>query len=351
MRWWLPLLFWPLLAAQAQTRASVVSTTARGDSLFAQILFDSVHLAPVKPETVTVIRVDTVYRSLPSTRPVGSAFGPFNTWDSLRLLTPDFNLTYGNEHAYTLPTRLTTARSKGVRMLLAMTGGGRSNYQTNGVFDLAKWKKKQDGFKPHAPLIAEGVLDGTILGNTVMDEPFNDGGPGNEANAWNWPAGTDIIAAVDGLCAYVKAQHPTLPVGVFNDWHLIQSRGYKVCEFFVSQYRVAKGPVAAYRDSTVDVAKRWGMKPAFSLNVLDGGTRAKNDGLWNCGTAGRGTYAPNCRMTPAQIKEFGWTLGTAGCVTVAWRYDQAFFAGTETRAALKAVSDSLAKIPNRGCAK
>jgi hypothetical protein len=346
MRWLLPLLFWPLLAAQAQTRASIVATNARGDSLFTQILFDS---AKVRPETVTVIRVDTVAVSLPSGSTVGTPFGPFNSWDSTRLLTDQFNLTYGNEHAYTLPTRLTTAKVKGVRMLLAMTGGGRGNYQTLDQFDLAKWKKKQDTFLQHKPLIAQAVLEGQIIGNTVMDEPFNTGGPGNEANAWNWPAGTDTVAAVDGLCAYVKAQHPTLPTGVFNDWHLIRTKGYKVCEFFVSQYRQQKGEVRAYRDSTVAVAKRWGMKPAFSLNVLDGGTRDR-DGVWDClGTGGKGTYAPNCRMTAAQVKEWGLILGSAGCTTVMWRYDATFFANDANRIALKAVKDSLAKIPFRGC--
>jgi hypothetical protein len=78
-----------------------------------------------------------------------------------------------------------------IGLVLAMTGGARANYLTNGVFDRTKWSRKQQTFNT-AGIIAKvqtGVTDGSVLCASVMDEPGNDGGPGNAANAWG-PAGT-----------------------------------------------------------------------------------------------------------------------------------------------------------------
>ena len=54
-----------------------------------------------------------------------------------------------------------------------MTGGSHSLYLTNGVFDLAKWKAKMDAYNTTAvkSAVAAAVADGTIIGNSVMDEP------------------------------------------------------------------------------------------------------------------------------------------------------------------------------------
>ena len=48
--------------------------------------------------------------------------------------------------------------------------------------------------------VAEGVADGTIIGNSVMDEPQQSG---TTTKDWG-PPGTMTKARVDQLCAYVK---------------------------------------------------------------------------------------------------------------------------------------------------
>jgi hypothetical protein len=294
--------------------------------------------------------VITVTKPLGSSTPLGVPFGPYNTWDGLEFVpnSETFNLAIGNFHAYNIVERFNIARSKGVKQLPTMTGGARANYLTDGVFDMDKWKAKMETFNTATirSAMAAAVADGTVIGNSVMDEPYNTGGPGNEANSWG-PAGTMYKARTDTLCGYVKAMFPTLPVGVFHDYTKEADKSYVVCEFIVSQYRAAKGPILAYRDGALAVANRGGHKVAFSLNILDGGTRIVGCPIPE--TGGPGTYEPNCRMTPQQIKDWGVILGSAGCALLMWRYDAVMMADPAYQEAFKYVKDQLASLPAKSC--
>jgi hypothetical protein len=88
------------------------------------------------------------------------------------------------------------------------------------------------------------------------------------------------------------------------------------------------------------------------MNIMNGGIQAARDGLWNCPlttTGGRGTYDPNCRMTAAQVRDYGLVLGTAGCAMVMWRYDDAFMTNSANRQAFAEVASHLAAQPRRPC--
>jgi hypothetical protein len=155
---------------------------------------------------------------------------------------------------------------------------------------------------------------------------------------------------VDQLCSYVKNIFPTLPVGVGHDHNAFEpGNSYQVCEFFVPQYAARKGNILAWRDAGLALAARDGMAVAFSLNLLDGGQQDKT-GAWDCpGTGGVGTHSPNCRVTPAQLKDWGKVLGRAGCVLMSWRYDAAFVAKPENQAALSDVAITLSSLPRVPC--
>ncbi len=294
---------------------------------------------------------------LGSTAPTGIPFGPFGAWNGLAFNanTEVFTLDHQGYTPDNILDRISIARAHGVKQLPAMTGGARLNYLTNGVFDMAKWKAKMDLYNTPAikAAVAAAVADGTILGNSVMDEPGNDGGPGNEANSWG-PAGTMTKARVDTMCGYVKAIFPTLAVGVFHDYQGFEpNKSYQVCDFIVSQYRMAKGDAVAYRDGGLALAQRDGHAILFSLNIIDGGPRdTVNDGVWDCPaslTGGFGSYAPNCRMTAQQLRDFGGILGPAGCGLVLWRYDDTFMADPDNQAAFTDIGDRLASLPAKAC--
>lgn len=253
----------------------------------------------------------------------------------------------------TIVSRINAARSSGRKLLTNMTGGAHSLSMTNGVFDFAKWAARMDGYKTFAiqTAVANAVADKVLIGNSVMDEPFNTGG----ANSWG-PAGTMTKAKVDQLCAYAKGIFPTLPQGAFHDHRDFEpTKNYAVCDFFVAQYRNAKGDLTVYRDGAVAAATRQGMSVAFSLNFLDGGQRDNDkDTAWECPiplTGGEGTYFPNCKMSPDDIVKAAAILGPAGCGLMAWRYDLAFFTKADNRTAMAKVSADLATRPGKRCVR
>jgi hypothetical protein len=96
-------------------------TTSRGDTTFFS-----------RGRVVTTVRVlaDSQWIRIPSPEIVsGIPFGMIGTWNGTQLEPSAgvFTMTYGSETPATLATRLTTARSQGVRMVVAMTGGARAN--------------------------------------------------------------------------------------------------------------------------------------------------------------------------------------------------------------------------------
>ena len=312
--------------------------------------------------TSSVLVIDSQWIQVPvrSAKP-GVPVGLFGLWTGTRLAEPTvpFTLAYNTETPSTIVARLAIARARGIKMVTAMTGGARANYLTDGVFDFEKWKRRMDRYNTPAirEAVSQAVIDGTLIGNSVMDEPFNTGGAGNEANSWG-PPGTMSKARVDSLCGYAKTIFPTLPQGVFHDYRLSSDSSYKVCEFMTSQYRTAKGPVTKYRDGAVEVCQRDRHACAFAINVLDGGTPTRKalgqrdydeDDCPVPATGGRGTYFPNCRMSAEQVREAGRVLGPAGCFLTGFRYDPEFLASPEIQQAFREVIETLATRPTAGC--
>jgi hypothetical protein len=253
-----------------------------------------------------------------------------------------FSMSLDGYTADIIESRIRDARARKMRLLMNMTGGRHSNYMTNGVFDMAKWEAKMNTYNTAAikAAVAGAVADGTIVGNSVMDEPANV----SATNSWG-PEGTMTKARVDGMCRYVKNMFPTLPVGVVHDHRLLEpEKGYQNCDFIVSQYRLSKGNVKTFRDDGLAFARRAGISIAFSLNILHGGTPGTDCEKWGDDPRGR-----LCPMSPEQLREFGLTLGTAGCALNMWRYEKAYIDKPEIRAALREIAQSLARLPARPC--
>ena len=314
--------------------------------------------------TSNVVLVDSQWIRIPDTpRVAGIPVGLFGVWQGteLRPNTEIFTLTYGSQNPGNLRARIRIARERGVKMVTSMTGGARAQYLTDGVFDLQKWKARMDQFNTLElkEAVAQAVSEGLLIGNSVMDEPFNEGGAGNEGNRWG-PRGTMSKARVDSMCGYVKTIFPTLPQGVFHDYRLDPDGSYQVCDFITSQYRTAKGPVTEYRDGALKLCRRDGLACSFAINILDGGTPVRKtpgqtdyapDDCPLTTTGGRGTYLPNCRMTPDQVREAGRVLGPAGCFLTGFRYDAGFMQDPDNQKAFRDVIATLAKRPAASCSR
>ena len=301
------------------------------------------YAAPLLPQTP----------ASPPAAPPGVPYGMFGLWDHAQLaVTP---VPFTTSQSYTSPQNvipmITSARAAGQTLILALTGGGARQYSTNGAFDFAKWIARIDPYDttPIRDAIAAGVADGTVLGNSLMDEPENE----------QW-GGVLTKPLLDTMADYAKQFFPTLPMGVnhgpvgYYQWR--PAERYRVVDYVMNQYNywVTEGDVAAWRDQVLAQARLDGVAVAFSLNIVDGGQSAARDGTWSCpaGTsAGHGSHQPACRMTATQIRDWGKALGPAGCAMMMWRYDEAAMGRAEDVEAMREVAGVLAKGKRRGCVR
>jgi hypothetical protein len=304
--------------------------------------------------TVAVSRPSGSRSSSGSKSSSGIPFGPFAAWNAtgLKANTDVFTASIGSIKPDNILERIAIARAKGMKLILTMTGGAHENYLTDGVFDMVKWQGKMDDYNTPSikAAVAAAVADGTIIGNSVMDEPHVSGR--GDGNTWG-PRGTMTKERVDQMCAYVKEMFPTLPVGVVHPPKAFEpAHSYRVCEFLVDQYSWRHGDVAQFRDDGLALARRDGIAIVFGMNILNGGIQARGHGSWDCSltnTGGRGTHEPNCRMTPEEVRDWGRLLGAAGCALVLWQYDDAFMANPENQRAFADLAGLLATMPAKSC--
>ena len=262
-----------------------------------------------------------------------------------------YNASLDGYSAENLVSRLADARARRMHVLMNMTGGSHENYKTDGVFDMAKWKAKMNAYNTPAirTAVAAALADGTIIGNSVMDEPFVHDGQHNVSAKKSWgPLGTMTKARVDEMCGYVKSIFPTLPVGVVHDHDSFEpEKSYRVCDFIVAQYRwgKTKGDIQRFRDENMAMARRDGHSIAFSLNVLHGGLPATD-----CPKYGDDNPSGTlCPMSPNQVRDWGIVLGSAGCALNMWRYEPEYFNRSDIKGAVQEITRSLATLPRKPC--
>jgi hypothetical protein len=265
---------------------------------------------------------------------------------------------------------IATARAQGLKLVLALTGGGHAKYMSviKGVlqFDRAKWTAKLRTYDTPEirAAIARCVGDGICVAANVIDEPHvaeaGDGAGAGGGNTWG-PKGTMTKARVDSLCGEMHALFPTLPAGPSHQWQVFQpERSYRVCDLIISQYSARNEKtyrtVEAWRDSALAMGARDGHQVMFSMNVLNGGTQDQDvvkklpGAVWDCRNEGgvRGQDSPNCAPTSAQVKRWGFTLGPSSCgAMLMWRFDSA--SARRLAPAFQGVADSLGRLPARSC--
>lgn len=278
----------------------------------------------------------------------GIPFGPYDLWEGATTLKwgpAPFTMSIDNSFFPTsLAQRIAAARAKRFRLVLSMTGGP-NNVITNGKFDLAKWKARMNQLNTTAikNAVADGVADGTIVGNVLLDEP--------DTPRWG---GVITKPMVDEMAAYAKTIFPTMPMGITLAVRGFQWRPgerFRVVDFVAVQFGwyYDQGNVTAWREKVLSFARTNGVAPMFSLNILNGGVTDKT-GVWDCpSTGGKGTKTPQCRMTADQVRTWGQAIGPFGCALLMWRYDQAFMANAANQAAFRDVASMLNGKPQRSC--
>jgi hypothetical protein len=310
--------------------------------------------APPSVPVDTAPVVDSQPPQPPQAAPVtytGIPYGPSSLWHlaDLKGDPQPFTASQNYINAESIIQQINAARAMGHRLILVMAGGLSTEYTTNGQFDMTKWTNKMDTYNTDTirNAVAAAVSDGTVIGNQMIDEP--------ETVRWG---GNITKATLDAMATYGKKMFPTLPMGVNHgppSYKWRSTERYHVVDYVLYQYNywVTTGDVGAWRSAVLDQAKLDGVTPMFSINVLDGGVQDR-DGDYSCtsaGQAGRGTYAPNCRMTPTQVRDFGRALATDGCFLMMWEYDEPYMSDAGNQAAFREIASLVASQPRRSCAR
>jgi hypothetical protein len=309
---------------------------------------------PGVPAVDTAPVVDSQPAQAPQPPPVpytGLPYGPSSLWylADVKGEPQPFTASQNYINADSIVQQIDAARAMGHRLILVMTGGLSEEYTTNGQFDMTKWKNKMDTYNTDAikNAVAAAVSDGTVIANQMIDEP--------ETLRWG---GNITKATLDEMATYGHTMFPTLPMGLNHgppgyNWR--STERYKVVDYVLYQYNyyITSGDIGAWRSAVLDQARMDGVTPMFSINVLDGGVQDR-DGDYSCtsaGQAGKGTYAPNCRMTPTQVRDFGRAVATDGCFLMMWEYDEAYMSEPANQDAFREIASLVASQPPRSCAR
>lgn len=290
----------------------------------------------------------------PPPPPPGGTGRPFavgNGWatdTTLQTNTDNFSASFDGYNTSTLLNRIPAARAAGKQLLITMTGGSHDNYwttSTSQIFSLAKWKAKMDTFAAlsagNKAIINAAVADGTILGNSMIDEPANGSWNGGTYNGT-----VTTVAMMNEMADYARAIFPTMPQGltIGSEVHWKEPALLNHLDFvnfqWSTRHTATYGSVSGFRDAANGRAATDGFKVHYSINVLNGGTRIT--GCPQPETGGAGLDSPNCKMTPQQIIDYCAVLGPAGIGIFCWRYDTAFMALQANKDAFKAVKDAQA---------
>lgn len=271
----------------------------------------------------------------------GLPFGPVNFWTSTNPPTTgaaSFDLSLDAISASVIISRLSRAAELGHKFVTAMTGGSHSNYITNGAFDYNKWTARMDTFNTETikAAVATAVANGTLVGNSVIDEPHH----------FTW-GGVVTKSLVDQMCTYAKSIFSTLPCGFAGRYDWRTSETFEVCDFAIYQYweYMFGSDVTAFRDNGVSRAALDGVNVCFSLNVLDGGPEISGCPIPD--TGGDGTFANHCRMNAARVESAGNILGSAGIGLLMWQYDTTMWSQSSYQAAAANIRTTLNALPNK----
>jgi hypothetical protein len=249
--------------------------------------------------------------SLSSSSFSGIPFGAFA--QPLSLYGPTFTGGHMNpEQPEFLLSRLAAIRAAGGRVVLALAGGPLKYTNADGTFNLDLWKARVDRYKVID--FSSYINDGTVLGIFLIDEP-------NCSACWGGRAIPQ--ATVEAMAQHSKSNWPEMTTIARTDptWLKEFSGQYVYLDAGWAQYVVRKGDVNTYLAANVAAAQSEGLGMIMGLNLLAGGLNRAS-------------------LTASQIKNFGSVLlgSSYGCAFISWKYDAAYFARSDIKAALEMLS-------------
>lgn len=244
-------------------------------------------------------------------------------------------LRNGSDPADVIPI-LEAARKTGVKVYLNMFVSRKQIQNPDGSFSLERWKQRIDRFRDLG--LEPYILDGTLAGNYLMDEPDSRG---------KWNGQSVPFADIEAAAAYSKQLWPGLTTMIRADPLFLQKAPFRWVSLDAawSQYTTRKGNVEGYAKRHAAVAKELGLGLVMGLNVLDGGD----------GSSGlEGTKVKYSAMSAPEVMHYGSVLlrEPGACALLLWKYDRddrSYFLRPEIRAALETLGLLAATHPASSC--
>jgi len=212
--------------------------------------------------------------------------------------------------------RLRTVRRAGMRVVVSMAAGSKSDYQNDDdTFNPSMWKARLDAFRrvDFRPFLR----DGTILAQMLIDD-LDDS---------HWGGKPITNRELDEMARSSKQLWPTLRTAVRARATSLTTHEYggngkpyawRFLDAAWDQYSARLGKPASHVATEAASAKRQGLGLIVGLNVLTGG-----DG--SSGLPGPDKYSSRWAMSPGEIGRYGTVLirQPAACAFLMWsaKYD------------------------------
>jgi hypothetical protein len=199
----------------------------------------------------------------------------------------------GNEGSGDIISDLSTAKSRGVRCILKITGGPNQSKDALGHFSVTSWKNKMD--EAYAANTVQQwhnfVLDGTLLGHLLVDDAKT-GSP-----IWNGVPPTPD--EMDSLAAYSKSRWSMLPtvMRIDNIWLADNKSNWTNLDYAWCQWHSRFGSALPWFTNNVNNGRESGLGTLLAFNLLHGGSGDTEPWTFT-GSGGGGTGAV---MSPQEI--------------------------------------------------
>ena len=238
----------------------------------------------------------------------------------------------------TVYSELNLAARYGERIVISMAGSRRFYTNSNGTFNMTKWKNRVSAFRGVA--LGKYISNGALLGHYLVDEP-------QCLKCWG---GQRIPAsAIEDMARYSKAIWPSVPTTVRAAPTLLPLMNYRYLDFAWAQWvgphvPSANQTPAQFRDRQIAAARARGLGLVFGLNYLNGG---------NGSSGRRGSSSGRWEMSTREVKNVGTVLAQASyaCAMLSWQYSSTFVSRTGMTTALSAVSSAARNRARSSCKK
>jgi len=229
---------------------------------------------------------------------------------------------------------LSQLRQKNGRVLIKLGGSENSYKNSDGTFNLTKWKSNVDRFRNID--FSSYIADGTIVGHYLVDEPHYKGRWGDQGISQ---------ATVEAAAQHSKLRWPNMPtlVSAPANWLASASITYVYLDAAWATYRskTSSNP-GEWLAQQVKRAQSKKLGLVAGMNVLDGGD----------GSSGiRGTQPRTWAMSAAELKRYGSALLAQSyiCAFSMWRYSDSYYGRADVKSAMAELSTKARNHARTSC--